>query len=134
MQDYELSYVDRLKKLDFIPILYWHEKRDIVFLYKCKFGMHEFDTNQIIITYSLQHSTRPISGDLRPNLYKTSLFRNLYFNRIVFLWNSVLSDIKSSSSVSILKSKLYLFYKNKLNSEQLLTNWLLFVYKLLYVS
>ena len=40
----------------------------------------------------------------------------VYFNRIVFLWNNLPSDIKSSSSVAILKSKLYIFYTKKLNS------------------
>ena len=83
LQDYESSYVDRLKKLDFIPISYWHEIKDIVFLHKCKSGIYELDINQFI-TQSLQPSTRSSSGDLRPNLCKTSLFRNSYFNRIVF--------------------------------------------------
>jgi hypothetical protein len=73
-------------------------------------------TITIIITQPLHHSTRSSSGDLRPNLCKTSLFRNSYFNRIVFLWNNLPSDIKSSSSVAILKSKLYIFYTKKLNS------------------
>ena len=36
LQDYESSYVDRLKKLDLIPISYWREIKDIVFLHKCK--------------------------------------------------------------------------------------------------
>jgi hypothetical protein len=111
-----LSYVGRLKKLNLIPLSYWHEIKDIIFLYKCKYGMYEIDINQYI-TQPLHHSTRSSSGDLRPNLCKTSLFRNSYFNRIVFLWNNLPSDIKSSnSSVAILKSKLYIFYTKKLNS------------------
>ena len=100
-----------LKKLDLILITYWHEIKVIVSLYKCKSDIYELDINQFI------PSTRSTSGDLRPNLCKTSLFRNSYFNRIVFLWNSLPSHIKSSSSVSILKSKLYLFYKNNRNSS-----------------
>ena len=36
LQDYESSYVDWLKKLYLIPISYWHEIKDIVFLHKCK--------------------------------------------------------------------------------------------------
>ena len=115
LHDYELSYVGRLKKLNLIPLSYWHEIKDIIFLYKCKYGMYEIDINQYI-TQPLHHSTRSSSGDLRPNLCKTSLFRNSYFNTIVFLWNNLQSDIKSSSSVPILKSKLYIFCTKKLNS------------------
>jgi hypothetical protein len=42
-------------------------------------------------------------------------FRNSYFTRIVFLWNNLLSDIKSSSSVATLKSELYIYI--------ILTSW-----------
>ena len=115
VQDYELSSVGRLKNLNLIPLSYWHEIKDIIFLYNCKYGMYEIDINQYI-TQPLHHSTRSSSGNLRPNLCKTSLFRNSYFNRIVFLWNNLPSDIKSSSSVALLKSKLYIFYNKKLNS------------------
>jgi hypothetical protein len=63
------------------------------------------------INQPLHHSTRSSSGDfLRPNLCKTSLFRDSYFNRIVFLWNNLPSGIKASSSVTILKTKLYIYY------------------------
>ena len=37
----------------------------------------------------------------------------IYVFHIVFLWNSLPTDIKSSSSVALIKSKLYLFYTNK---------------------
>ena len=88
LKDYESSYPDRLKKLNLIPLSYWHEIKDIIFFYKCKSGLYELDTNQFI-NQPLHHSTRSSSGDfLRPNLCKTSLFRDSYFNRIVFLWNN----------------------------------------------
>ena len=116
LKDYESSYPDRLKKLNLIPLSYWHEIKDIIFFYKCKSGLYELDTNQFI-NQPLHHSTRSSSGDfLRPNLCKTSLFRDSYFNRIVFLWNNLSSGIKASSSVAILKTKLYIYYTNKLNT------------------
>jgi hypothetical protein len=52
LQDCESSYVDRLKKLNLIPLSYLHEIKDIMFFYKCKSGMYELDINQ-----SLHHST-----------------------------------------------------------------------------
>ena len=38
LKDYESSYPDRLKKLNLIPLSYWHEIKDIIFFYKCKSG------------------------------------------------------------------------------------------------
>ena len=65
-----------------------------------------------------QHqSTRSNSGDfLRPNLCRRSLFRNSYFNRIVIISNNLPSDIKSFSSIYILKANLYKYCSNKLNT------------------
>ena len=78
LQDYTSSYVVRLKKLNLIPV-YWHEIKDIIFLYNCKSGMYELDINQYI-SQPLHNSTRSSSGDLRPNLCKTCVFRNSYFS------------------------------------------------------
>ena len=116
LQDYESSYSDRLKKLKLFPISYWLEIKDIVFYYKCKAGLYDLDIDKYIERpYRRDRSTRSSTGDfLRPNLCRITLFRNSYFNRIVYLWNCLPSDIKSSSSVYILKAKLYEYYFNKL--------------------
>ena len=42
--------------------------------------------------------------------------RNRLFNRIVYWWNQLPNDIKLSTSVSILKSKLFSYYSDKLNT------------------
>ena len=116
LQYFESSYSDHSKKLNLIPISYWLELKDIVFFFKCKVGLHELDIDQFI-KQSQHQSTRSSSGDfLRPNLCRTSLIRNSYFNRIVIIWNNLPSDIKSSSSISILKANLYKYYNNKLNA------------------
>jgi hypothetical protein len=57
LKDYESSYPDRLKKLNLIPLSYWHEIKDIIFFYKCKSGLYELDTNQFI-NQPLHQSTR----------------------------------------------------------------------------
>ena len=55
------------------------------------------------------NQSRSSFGDfLRPNLCRTALFRNSFFNRIVYLWNQLPNDIKLS--VSIPKSKLFSYY------------------------
>ena len=116
LQDHDSSYSDRLMKLNLIPLSYWLELKDIVFFFKCKVGVYELDIQQFIEQPPHQ-STRSSSGDfLCPNLCRTSLFRNSYFNRIVNIWNNLPNNIKSSSSLSILKANLYKYYINKLNT------------------
>ena len=116
LQDHDSSYSDRLKKLNLIPLSYWLELKDIVFFFKCKVGVYELDIQQFI-KQPRHQSTRSSSGDfLCPNLCRTSLFRNSYFNRIVNIWNNLPNNIKSSSSLSILKANLYKYYINKLNT------------------
>ena len=108
--------MDRLKKLNLIPISYWLEIKDIVFYYKCMTGLYDLDIDRYI-ERPLHQSTRSSSGDfLRPNLCRTALFRNSFFNRIVYLWNQLTNDIKLLTSVSILKSKLFSYYSDKLNT------------------
>ena len=56
----------------------------IVFYYKCMTGLYNLDIDRYI-KRPLHQSTRSSSGDfLRPNLCRTALFRNSFFNRIVY--------------------------------------------------
>ena len=41
----DLSYVDRLKKLDLLPLSYDREIKDLTFYYKCRYGLIDLDTN-----------------------------------------------------------------------------------------
>ena len=87
----DLSYRDRLIKRDLIPVSYWFEYLDLVFFYKCRNGLFNLDILKYVTPYSKSRVTRNsfISIDYKPNLTKTSTFRDCYFNRIILLWNSV---------------------------------------------
>ena len=69
--------------------LNWFEIKDITFFYKCKAGYYDLTLEDYILDNSTNHHTRFSSTDsYRPNRCRTSSFRNLFFNRIVPLWNS----------------------------------------------
>ena len=79
-------------------------------------GLYDLDIDRYI-ERPLHQSIRSSCGDfLRLNLCRTALFRNSFFNRIVYLWKQLPNDIKLSTSVSILKSKLFSYYSDKLNT------------------
>ena len=51
---------------------------------------------------------------LKLNAFRTSSFRDFYFNRITLMWNSLPKNIKDSDTISSFKSKLKSFYFTKL--------------------
>ena len=48
--------------------------------------------------------------------FRTSLFRDSYFNRIVLLWNNLPITTRQSSSFNVFKEKLYTYFC-KLDSD-----------------
>ncbi|KAK2551559.1 hypothetical protein P5673_027537, partial [Acropora cervicornis] len=63
-----------------------------------------------------QASTRDLLLLERPNLTKTSTFRDSYFNRIIPLWNSLPLNTKESTTLSSFKTKVRSHYKSLLHS------------------
>jgi hypothetical protein len=100
-----------------ISISYWFEIKDITFFFKCKVGYFDLKLEDYVVQPP-HHQTRFSSANtLRPNLCRTSFFRNFYFNRVVLMWNNLPSTIKSSLTFSSLKCKLYHYYYEKLNLD-----------------
>ena len=80
----ELSYVERLRKLNLTPLVYDREQKDLIFYYKCKKNMIDLDVEQYVETTS----TRTRAGTsqiLRSQACKTTTFQSSYFVRIVNL-------------------------------------------------
>ena len=105
----DLSYRDRLIKLDLIPVSYWFEYLDLVIFYKCRNGLFNFDIFKYVTPYSKSRVTRNsfISIYYKPNLTKTSTFRDSYFNRVIPLWNSLPLNTKESITLSSFKTKVH---------------------------
>ena len=91
----ELSYVERLRKLNLIQLVYDREQKDLIFYYKCKNNMIDLDVEQYVETTS----TRTRAGTsqlLRSQACKTTTFQSSYFVRIVNLWNYVCKTAPSN--------------------------------------
>ena len=104
----DLSYRDRLIILDLIPVSYWFEYLDLVFFYKCRNGLFNFDIFKYVTPYSKSKVTRNsfISIDYKPNLTQTSTFKDSYLSRIIPLWNKVPLNTKESNTLSFFKTRL----------------------------
>ena len=84
-----INYKDRLIKLDMLPLMYWLELQDILFLVKCL--QHPSDNFNIFnfITFSTSTTRFGTSNKLKFNYRRTTITRHFFFNRIVKLWNSL---------------------------------------------
>ena len=71
------------------------------------FMPHYFDIFKYVTPYSKSRVTWNsfIRFDYKPNLTKTSTFRDSYFNRIIPLWNSLPVNTKESTTLSSFKMK-----------------------------
>ena len=91
----ELSYKERLLKLNLLPINYWLEYLDIVFFFKGKAGLISLNLDDLV-EFCSGRSRRGSSGLLlKNNFARTSPFRDSYFARISNLWNAIPEYIKS---------------------------------------
>lgn len=112
------DYKSRLLSLNLLPISYWLECRDILFLYKCTIvDSYNLPINDLVSFSSGRTRSSVNNLNLRYiHRFSSSLFRDSYFNRIVTLWNNVPLAIRQQSTFSLFKTKLYEHYFHKLNT------------------
>lgn len=101
-----LSYKDRLIKLNLLPLMYWYDFQDILFLLKCI--LHPPDNFNISNYVAFSDTTTRTAGlgKLKYVYRRLSSSRHFYFNRVVRLWNS-LPFLDLSCSFNYLKNFIY---------------------------
>ena len=105
LNNYDLSYKQRLEQLHLLPLMYTYEFIDLMFFIKSlKSPSAHFDISQHIQFAS--HCTRAASTHKLSYLSTTtSSYHKSYFNRIIRLWNSV-PIIDLTLSLSTIKTLL----------------------------
>ena len=77
LQTRDLSYKDRLKMLNLLPLSYDREMKDLTYFFKLLNGFYDLNTR----------NCKNPSLVLKVPSCKTSSFQSSFFNRIVPLWN-----------------------------------------------
>ena len=96
MRNPELSYKSRLLGLKLLPLSYFHEYLDLLFLFRCLKGEIPINIFQFV-NFSTSTTRRGSSGlDLRLLSARASTFRDSFFVRICPVWNSLPINIRSS--------------------------------------
>ena len=106
----ELSYRERLQKLNLLPINYRLELLDLVCFFKRIHGLVKLNMSNFV-SFNQGRTLRSTAGVyLKTPRTRTSCFGDSYFNRIVNPWNSLLDIVKNCTTVSNFKNQLKKFY------------------------
>lgn len=97
----EMSYKERLIRLDLLPLVYDRELKDITFFYKCLYGQIDLNVHGFVSFVTHGRTRLSNSFNLKTPICKTSAFQASYFNRIVKLWNFICKSVPDSSFSSI---------------------------------
>ncbi len=90
-----ISYKERLQILDLIPLCYWHEYLDIVYIFK---NLIKDPDNDISVKVSIRE-TRSASNGIFLNVRKcrTDNYQNSYYIRAAKVWNTLPSNIRDTT-------------------------------------
>ena len=112
----DMSYKDRLLKLQILPLSYRRDSADIKLLYKLIYCDTNFNlANYVRFCNSGIVFTR---SNADPNMLctphcNTDCFKSTFFNRIVNTWNSLPISIRLSKSISTLKNNIHNLLLNR---------------------
>ena len=108
----DVSYKERLKIIDFLPITYWHEYLDLVHLFKCVISNP--DPN-ISIKASVRQTRSNTNHGILLNVAKcrTVSYQTSFYIRCAKVWNNLPCCIRDiTKSLASFKRALFMYYKD----------------------
>ena len=111
----DISYRERLQILDIIPLCYWHEYLDIVYVFKSL--INDSDSN-ISVKVSTRETRSARNGTfLNVGKCRTVNYQNSYYIRAAKVWNTLPSHIRDTTkSIASFKTLLRKHYKDLTDS------------------
>ena len=101
----EINYVERLLKLNLLPLSIRRDIFDLKFFYKCLHNNASINVNNYVTfvqNHSINRSTRSASDPslLTIPLCVTNTLKNCFFNRIVHSWNRLPLCIRNLDNIN----------------------------------
>ena len=111
----DISYKERLQILGIIPLCYWHEYLDIVYIFKNL--INDSDSN-ISVKVSTRETRSASNGTfLNVGKCRTVNYQNSYYIRAASVWNTLPSYIRDTTkSIESFKTLLRKHYKDLTDS------------------
>ncbi len=93
----ELTYTKRLRALDFLPLTYDREIKDL-FLYKALFGYLDIEINNYVsfVSHCRTRLSQTSEYMLKCQLCRTTTYQS-YYNRVTKIWNTMCKNISIDS-------------------------------------
>ena len=108
------KYGDRLMNINLLPISYWHEFLDMIFLSKVVTGTVRVSPSVLSRT-TRSNSNRNVNHFISRKC-NTLTFQRSFFNRTTRIWNTLANDLQLSFNLQIsqFKSIMYKYYVDAL--------------------
>lgn len=114
----EIPYKERLLSLRILPVSYWLELLDLLFLFKVIHGLVSLPSGVCPAIYIATKRTRSTTNTGRKLIVKkcrTTTYQNSYFIRVVKLWNILPNDLTlNDQTLSYFKRSLFSYYSKAL--------------------
>ena len=112
----EMTYDERCKRLQVLPLSYRREVLYLVFLYNCLHDAINVDfTGEIEYGNSGRNLRSTSHGlNLQTKLVKTDTSKSSYFSRVATLWNKIPLEVRNSRNVNVFKHAVNDYYLYKL--------------------
>ena len=93
---------ERLIALDLMPLSYWHEYMDLVFILKAIKGMVNISQDILpkpLIPMRITRSSSSNCLSFRPQKCRTNTFQRSYFSRVTRVWNCLQTDLRQPNTL-----------------------------------
>ena len=114
----ELSYEDRLKKLNLPSLEYRRIRGDMIETFKITHNIYDTRVSSNLLKLN-KSSTRSHGFKLEKARVNTRQYQNFFSNRVVNLWNNLPSEIVNADNINAFKNKLDSHLKDCIYSTNL---------------
>lgn len=105
----DISYPERLVKLNLPTLAYRRIRGDMIEAYKIISGIYDQDTNSILKPWNsaaAKNSSRGNSRKIFPERSRTNVRKNFFSQRVVNVWNNLPENIVSAPNINTFKNRL----------------------------
>ena len=119
----DISYHERLSRLNLLPLTYWHEVKDLIFHFKCRVGHYTLPIDDYVKPKGTRLTCHSSYEDVLIPKCRTKIFQFSYFNRIAKLWNTLSESSRTLTSLNQFKSHVLQRYSVAFRTNYNVTNF-----------
>ena len=112
-----IPYKERLLQTNLLPLTYWHEIKDLLFIHGCLNGKYNINIHSFVKLAPESNLRNSCPNNFTIPRCRTKYFQQSFFIRSCRLWNSLPKELKLISSITNFKKELKRRYKTAISSN-----------------